>query len=81
MLKGFDISRTAIRTAILLPALFAIGLHPAVQAQARRCTHQSNRYGQGDIGQRDYCSERRRPAGDRYARRHHEGRSVGAGQH
>jgi hypothetical protein len=34
MLKGFDISRTAIRTAILLPALFAIGLYPAAQAQA-----------------------------------------------
>jgi len=34
MLKGFDISRTAIRTAILLPALFAIGLHPVAQAQA-----------------------------------------------
>ena len=34
MLRGFDISRTAIRTAIVLPALFAIGLHPAAQAQA-----------------------------------------------
>ena len=34
MLRGIDISRTAIRTAVLLPALFAIGLHPAAQAQA-----------------------------------------------
>jgi uncharacterized protein DUF5666 len=34
MLRGFDISRTAMRTAVLLPALFAIGLHPAAQAQA-----------------------------------------------
>src|SRR5271170_7203750 len=34
MLKGFDISRTAMRTAVLIPALFAIGLHPVAQAQA-----------------------------------------------
>ncbi len=33
MLRGFDISRTAMRTAVLLPALFAIGLYPAAQAQ------------------------------------------------
>ena len=30
----FDISRTAMRTAVLLPALFAISLYPAAQAQA-----------------------------------------------
>jgi hypothetical protein len=34
MLRGFDISRTAMHTAVLLPALFAIGLTPAAQAQA-----------------------------------------------
>jgi Domain of unknown function (DUF5666) len=34
MLRGFNISRTAMRAAVLFPALFAIGLTPAAQAQA-----------------------------------------------
>jgi Domain of unknown function (DUF5666) len=34
MLTGFKISRTALRKALLLPALFAVCLNPAAQAQA-----------------------------------------------
>ena len=35
MLRGFDISRTAMRKALMLPALFAIGLNTAAPAIAR----------------------------------------------